>query len=284
MASDQGFPPQQQPRQPGSRQMMDPKPETRPRRPGTGRLADQVAIITGGDSGIGRSVAEHFAAEGAHVVIVYKQEDPDAVEAKAAVEEQGVRCELQRGDIGDKVFCESVVATTMKHFGRIDILVNNAAEQHVIEDVTDHDDEEMVRTFQTNILGTMRMTYAALGAMEDGARIINTVSVVPYKGHAQLLDYSATKGAQVAFTRSLSQRLAERRIRVNAVAPGPIWTPLIPASFPSDKVKDFGTNTPLGRAGQPNEVAPAFVYLASEDSSYVTGQVIHVNGGTVVAA
>lgn len=273
------FPQQSQPRQPGDQGLMDPQPETRPVYPGIGKLQDQVAIITGGDSGIGRSVAEHYANEGAHVVIVYREEDPDAVAAKEAVEAYGVRCRTIRGDVAERGFCDEVVASTVDVFGRLDVVVANAAEQHIIDDLHEDDDALMERTFASNIFGTMRIVYAALPHLSEGGRIILTTSVVAYKGSAGLVDYSATKGAQVALIRSLSQRLVGDGIRVNGVAPGPIWTPLIPASFSGDRVETFGSKTPMGRAGQPNEVAPAYVFLASRESSYMTGQVLHVDGG-----
>jgi NAD(P)-dependent dehydrogenase (short-subunit alcohol dehydrogenase family) len=241
-----------------------------------------VALITGGDSGIGRAVAIAYAKEGADVVINYLEEDQDAVDTQNLVQKVGRRCLTVAGDVGDEAFCETLIGKTLKDFGRLDILVNNAAEQHPQESLLDITAEQLERTFRTNIFAMFYLTKAALPHLPEGAAIINTASVTAYKGSPQLLDYSSTKGAIIAFTRSLSQSLAGQKIRVNAVAPGPIWTPLIPSTFPEDKVKEFGKETALGRAGQPEEVAPAYVFLASPEASYITGDTIHVNGGTVV--
>lgn len=262
---------------------MTPKPESeRPEQPGCGKLRDKVALITGGDSGIGRAVAIAYAKEGADIAIVYLNEHVDAEETKRLVEGEGRRCLVIAGDVGDEHFCRQAVQQTVREFGRLDILVNNAAEQHPQDSLEHITAEQLERTFRTNIFSYFYMGKAALPHLKEGSAIINTTSVTAYKGSAQLLDYASTKGAIVAFTRSLSQALAEKKIRVNAVAPGPIWTPLIPSTFPADKVASFGSDVPLKRAGQPEEVAPSYVFLASQDSSYTTGQVLHPNGGTVV--
>ena len=284
MPEKKGQPPQQQDRRPGLETEMTPRPKADDRRHrGTGKLAGKVAIITGGDSGIGRAVAISFAREGARVVISYLDEHEDAKETKRLVEnEDGGTCLLIAGDVGQEAHCRSIVARTLKEFGRIDVVVNNAAEQHPVESLDKLSAEQIERTFRTNIFSFFFLTKAALPHLKEGASVINTASVTAYKGNPTLLDYSSTKGAIVAFTRSLSQGLAERKIRVNAVAPGPIWTPLIPSTFPPEKVAKFGTDVPLGRVGQPEEVASCFLFLAGEDASYMTGQVLHPNGGTVV--
>ena len=283
MAPEQQQPPQHQDQQPGRETEMTPKPQfARRDYKGSDKLQDKVALITGGDSGIGRSTAVLFAREGADVAIVYLAEDNDAQETKKLVENEGRRCLTLRGDLGDEGFCRQVVDRTVEQFGKLDILVNNAAEQHPKSSLEEITAEQLERTFRTNIFAYFFLTKAALPHLKEGATIINTTSVTAYKGSPQLLDYSSTKGAIVAFTRSLSQSLAEKGIRVNGVAPGPIWTPLIPSTFPEDKVEQFGGNVPLGRAGQPEEVAPCYVFLASDDASYMTGQVLHPNGGSVV--
>lgn len=288
MAQDQSqkqqqFPPQHQERQPGIEAEMRPRPRAEdPGYRGSGKLRDRVALITGGDSGIGRAVAIAFAKEGAHIAVVYLNEHGDAEETKRQVEQEDRRCMLIAGDIGDEQFCREAVQRTIDEFGRLDILVNNAAEQHVQDSIENISAEQLERTFKTNIFSFFYMTKAALKHLNPGSAIINTTSVTAYRGNPQLLDYSATKGAIVAFTRSLSLQLAERGIRVNAVAPGPIWTPLIPASFSEEKVATFGADKPLGRAGQPEEVAPSYVFLASDDASYMSGQVLHPNGGEIV--
>ena len=251
---------------------------------GSGKLAGKVALITGGDSGIGRAVAIAFAKEGARIVIVYLNEHRDAKETQRKVKETGAEadCLLIAGDVGDEKFCQAAVRQCVKEFGGLDILVNNAAEQHpqdLIEKITE---KQLVKTFRTNIFSMFFLTKAAMKHLRAGSAIINTSSVTAYKGSAHLLDYASTKGAIIAFTRSLSQALAEKKIRVNAVAPGPIWTPLIPSTFPGEKVETFGSDVPMGRAGQPEEVAPSYVFLASDDSSYMTGQTLHPNGGTIV--
>jgi len=273
------LPPQHQDRQPGRESAMTPKPDYAPRFRGSGRLEGKVALITGGDSGIGRAVAVLFAREGADVAIVYLDEGEDAKEAARLVEREGRRCVAIAGDVGRPEFCAKAVQTTVSDLGRLDVLVNNAAEQHPQKDMADISPEQIDRTFRTNIYGYFFMTQAALQHLKKGASIVNTTSVTAYRGSPDLLDYSATKGAIVAFTRSLAQKLVKDGIRVNGVAPGPIWTPLIPSTFPEDKVKSFGANTPMQRPGQPNEVASCFLFLACEDASYITGSVLHPNGG-----
>ena len=276
------LPPQEQSHQPGVESKMQPKPDYEPRYPGSDRLKGKVALISGGDSGIGRAASVLFAREGAKIAIVYLEEDKDAKETEDLVKQEGSDCLLLKGDIGSAEFCDEAVERTVDRFGRLDILVNNAAEQHEQDEVEDIGEEQLVKTFRTNLFGYMFMTQAALPHLGKGAAIINTTSVTAYRGHDTLVDYSATKGAIVSLTRSLSKQLAEREIRVNGVAPGPIWTPLIPASFDADKVAKFGQHVPLGRPGQPNEVAPSLLFLACEDSSYMTGQVLHPNGGEMV--
>jgi NAD(P)-dependent dehydrogenase (short-subunit alcohol dehydrogenase family) len=278
-----GQPAQHQDRRPGIESEMTPRPEfERPQYKAAGKLEGRVALITGGDSGIGRSVAVHFAKEGADVSVLYLNEHSDAEQTKREVEQEGCQCLIIAGDIGDESFCQKAVEQTVEHLGSLDIIVNNAAEQHPQESIEKITEQQLERTFRTNIFAMFFLVKAAMPHLKPGASIINTTSVTAYAGSPQLLDYSSTKGAIVAFTRSLSQGLAEKNIRVNAVAPGPIWTPLIPSTFPEDKVEKFGTDTPLKRAGQPDEVAPCFVFLASVDSSYITGQVLHPNGGEVV--
>jgi NAD(P)-dependent dehydrogenase (short-subunit alcohol dehydrogenase family) len=269
---------------PGHESQMEEKPDWEPRYPGSGRLAGKVALITGADSGIGRAVAALFAREGADIAILYLCEHDDAAETRRIVEAEGRRALTLAGDIGEKEFCEKAVAETVAKLGRLDVLVNNAGEQHPDKDIRDITEEQLKRTFQTNIFGMFFMVQAARPHLKEGSAIVNCTSITMYKGSKELLDYSATKGAITAFTRSLSENLIEDGIRVNAVAPGPIWTPLNPFGGASpDKIKDFGKDTPMGRPGQPNEVAPSFLFLACEDSSYMSGQVLHPNGGTVVA-
>lgn len=276
-------PPQTQDQQPGLQTQMTPQPNTiPPNYQGSGKLAGRAALITGGDSGIGRAVAVAFAKEGADVAIVYLNEHEDAAETRRLVEEAGRRCVLIAGDIGSESFCQEAVRQTLSELGHLEVLVNNAAEQHPQESILDISAEQLERTFRTNIFAMFYMVKAALPHLKEDARIINTTSVTAYRGSAQLLDYSSTKGAIVSFTRSLSQALAEKKIRVNGVAPGPIWTPLIPATFNEEKVESFGQNVPLQRPGQPEEVAPAFVFLASDGGSYMTGQVLHPNGGEII--
>ena len=276
-------PRQHQQRRPGREHEMRPRPKSDDEKHrGSGKLRNKVAIITGGDSGIGRAVAIAFAKEGADVAIVYLEEHTDANETKRLVEENGRRCLLVSGDVGQEGFCRKAVGQTVKELDKIDILVNNAAEQHPQESIEKITEKQLERTFRTNIFSFFFMTKAAMKYLNKGGAIINTTSVTAYKGSAHLLDYSSTKGAITAFTRSLSQALADKRIRVNGVAPGPIWTPLIPSTFPPEQVETFGSDVPLGRPGQPEEVAPSYVFLASDDSSYMTGQILHPNGGTVV--
>jgi NAD(P)-dependent dehydrogenase (short-subunit alcohol dehydrogenase family) len=278
----EGMPAQAQDHQPGREWKMHPAPEYEPRFPGSGRLQGKVAIVTGGDSGIGRAVAVLFAREGARVGVVYLEEDKDAEETADLVSREGSDALLIRGDVGQKAFCEDAVRQVVDKFGRLDVLVNNAAEQHEQKSLTDISEEQLEKTFRTNIFGYFFMAQAALPHLKMGAAIVNTTSITAYRGSPPLLDYSSTKGAILSFTRSLSGSLAEKGIRVNAVAPGPIWTPLIPASFPPDKVAEFGTTQPLGRPGQPNEVATCYLFLACEDASYMSGQVLHPNGGEIV--
>jgi NAD(P)-dependent dehydrogenase (short-subunit alcohol dehydrogenase family) len=261
---------------------MHPKPDYEPKFPGSGRLKEKAGLVTGGDSGIGRAISVLFAREGADIAIVYLEEDEDATVTKALVEKEGRKCLLIKGDVGDAQFCEDAVKQTVKQFGHLEILVNNAAEQHEQTDVEDIDEQQLEKTFRTNFFGYFFMTQAALPHLKSGDAIVNTTSVTAYRGHETLVDYAATKGAIVSFTRSLSQQLANKGIRVNAVAPGPIWTPLIPASFDAKSVSEFGQHVPLGRPGQPSEVAPCHLFLACRDSSYMTGQVLHPNGGEMV--
>jgi NAD(P)-dependent dehydrogenase (short-subunit alcohol dehydrogenase family) len=251
---------------------------------GSGRLQDKTALINGGDSGIGRAVAAAFAREGADVAIVYLNEHDDANETRRMVEEKGRRALLISGDAGDPGFCRDAVERVVREFGKLDVLVNNAAEQHPQESIEDISDDQLERTFRTNIFSMFYLVKAAMPHLKEGGAIVNTASVTAYRGSPKLLDYSSTKGAIVAFTRSLALSLASKKIRVNAVAPGPIWTPLIPSTFPHEKVEHFGADMPLGRPGQPEEVAPCYVFLASGDSSYMLGQVLHPNGGEIVNA
>jgi len=270
---------------PGHESELEPKPDWTPRYPGSGRLKDKVAIVTGGDSGIGRAVAALFAREGADVAILYLNEHDDAAKSRDIVAGEGRRALAIPGDIGDKQFCERAVQQVVDAFGKIDILINNAGEQHHQEKIEDISEEQLKRTFQTNIFGMFFMTQAAMPHLKEGAAIVNCTSETMYKGAPILLDYSATKGAITAFTRSLAKNLVAQGIRVNGVAPGPIWTPLNPfGGQPKEKIPEFGKNTPMGRPGQPNEVAPAFLFLACEDSSYMTGQVLHPDGGDTTAS
>lgn len=276
-------PPQHQSEQPGKEYKMKPKPEfSGSEYLACGKLKNKIAIITGGDSGIGRAVAVLFAKEGADIVISYLNEEKDALLTKQYIEKEGRKCICIAGDIGNENICKKIVDEAIKEFKQIDILVNNAAEQHIKKNITDISKEQLENTFKTNIFSYFYMTKAVLAHLKKGGIIINTTSVTAYKGSAGLLDYSSSKGAIVSFTRSLSQALVKQGIRVNGVAPGPIWTPLIPASFSASDVAEFGSNVPMQRAGQPEEVAPCYVFLACSDSSYMTGQILHPNGGTIV--
>lgn len=276
-------PPQEQHQRPGIESEMTPLPEAEDRsyRP-SGKLHGKVALITGGDSGIGRAVAILFAKEGADIAVSYLSEHGDAEESRRQVEQEGRRCLLMPGDVGDEAYCRAAVEETASRLGRLDVLINNAAEQHPQESIEGITAEQLERTFRTNIFGMFFMVKAALPHLRKGSAIVNTTSVTAYHGNPTLLDYSSTKGAIVAFTRSLSISLIEKGIRVNAVAPGPIWTPLIPSTFPAEKVERFGADVPMKRPGQPREVAKCFLFLASDDASYLSGQVLHPNGGKIV--
>jgi hypothetical protein len=281
--SNQTFPPQQQDQQPGVEAAMTPRPAIEGKNyRAAGKLQDRVALVTGGDSGIGAATAIAFAKEGANVVIAYLHEQQDADNVRQLVEREGEQCLTVAGDIGDDTFCQTLMQQTLAKFGKLDILVNNAAEQHSASGIEDISNEQLERTFRTNIFAYFYLTRAAMPHLKEGACIINTTSVTAYRGSSHLLDYSSTKGAIVSFTRSLSLQLAQRGIRVNAVAPGPVWTPLIPSSSSAESIMQFGSDVPLGRAAQPEEIAPCYVFLACEDSRYMTGQVLHPNGGEVI--
>lgn len=268
---------------PGTENEMDPKPESEnPRYKASEKFKGKVALVTGGDSGIGKATAIALAKEGADIAILYLMEDGDANETKSRIEEIGQKCLLVKGDVGEKTFCKKAVKKVIDTLGKLDVLINNAGEQHVQENLEDISEEQLTKTFQTNIFSMFFMTQAALPHLKKGSAIVNTASVTAYQGREQLMDYSSTKGAIISFTRSLAQNVMKKGIRVNAVAPGPIWTPLIPSTFPKDKIPEFGTNTLMGRAGQPYEVATGFVFLASDDASYITGQTLHINGGMIV--
>lgn len=274
---------QHQAHQPGDERKMQPQPESFMKDyKAAGKLTGKIALVSGGDSGIGRAVCIGFAKEGAKVAFIYKDEDADAEITCEHIRKAGAPVLAIKGDIASAEFCRDTVRKTVAEFGGLNVLVNNAAEQHVQEDITDISEAQLRQTFNTNIFGTFFLTQAAMEHLSDGDSIINTTSIVAYRGKSVLLDYAATKGALVALTRSLAGSLTERNIRVNAVAPGPIWTPLIPASFSADEVENFGASSPMGRAGQPDEVAPSYIFLASNDASYMTGQVLHPNGGTVI--
>lgn len=279
----ENIPPQHQNRTPGVTDAMNPLPQDMMAHyKAAGKLEGKVALVTGGDSGIGRAVCIAYAKEGADVAFVYLDEDKDADKTIAHIAAEGVACKSFRGDISSKDFCNEIVKSVIKEFGCLNILVNNAAEQHPQEKLENITAEQLQSTFATNIFGPFYMTQAALPHMKEGDVIINTASIVAYRGHEKLIDYGASKGAIIGFTRSLAANLASRKMRVNAVAPGPIWTPLIPSTFDAEDVGKFGKDAPLGRPGQPDEVAPCFVFLASDDASYMTGQVLHPNGGTIV--
>lgn len=277
------FPPQHQDQQPGFEMLMNPLPIYEDQtEQGSHKLQGKVALITGGDSGIGRAVAIAFAKEGADVAIAYLNEHEDAQLTKQRIEQLGKRSLLLAGDIGEESFCQEIVQRVVDHFSRIDILVNNAGEQHPQQQIEMITSDQLLRTFKTNIFAMFYLTKAVLPYMPIGSSIINTASITAYEGHKTLIDYSSTKGAIVTFTRSLALSLADRGIRVNGVAPGPIWTPLIPASFSASEVAQFGSTTPMKRAGQPVDLASTYVYLASASSSYLSGQMLHINGGTIV--
>ncbi|QHA91526.1 SDR family oxidoreductase [Bacillus sp. N1-1] len=281
----EGQPAQHQNHQPGSEKEMNPLPLTEDHDyRGSGKLIGKVALITGGDSGIGEAAAIAYAKEGAHVAVVYLDEHEDAQNTKKQIEDEGTQCLLLPGDIGDERFATSVIKQVIDHFGQLDILINNAAEQHPKQSIEEITAEQLEKTFRTNVFSMFYLTKAALPHLKKGSAIINTSSVTAYEGNEQLIDYSSTKGAITTFTRSLAKSLVGKGIRVNSVAPGPIWTPLIPSTFSADKVKNFGTNTPMGRPGQPEELAAAYVLLGSDDSSYMTGQTIHINGGQFVTS
>ncbi len=280
--SNRGQPPQQQEGH-GEERKMRPKPEeVKQDYRAAGKLKGKVALVTGGDSGIGRAVCIAFAKEGADIAFIYLDAHEDAQQTRKAVEAEGRRCYVVAGDIGDEALCQQAVQQTVRELGRLDVLANVAGEQHPQQSIENISDEQLQKTYQTNIFAMFYLVKAALPHLQPGSAIVNTASVTAYQGSPELLDYSSTKGAIVAFTRSLSQSLAERGIRVNGVAPGPIWTPLIVSTFPEDKIASFGQDTPMKRAGQPSEVAPCFVFLASDDASYMTGQFLHPNGGRVV--
>lgn len=283
MATPEQVPPQHQERQPGLEKEMHPKPDSgADDYVGSGQLKDKVALISGGDSGIGRAVAVAFAREGADVAIAYLNEHEDARETVRLVEEAGRRCLAIAGDLGDSQHAQQVVQRTVSELGKLDILVNNAAEQHPKKEPEEIDEQQLEDTFRTNVFAMFHLTRAALPHLQSGSAIVNTTSVTAYRGSSHLLDYSSTKGAIVSFTRSLALQVVKRGIRVNGVAPGPIWTPLIPSTFTPEEVEKFGKQTPMGRPGQPFEVAAGYVFLASRAASYITGQVLHINGGEVI--
>lgn len=274
---------EKQDHQPGVEAEMDPRPEyIKPNYKAAGKLQGKVALITGGDSGIGRAVAVHYAREGANIAIVYLEETEDAKETKALIEAAGQRCLLVPGDVKERVFCRIAVEQTVAEFGKLNILVNNAGMQVPQKEFTDITEEQLEETFKTNIFAYFHFAAAAMDYLQAGDTVINTTSVTAYRSSPNLIDYSSTKGAITTFTRSLATNLVKKGIRVNAVAPGPVWTPLIVSTFDEEKIKDFGSETAMKRAGQPSELGPAYVFLASDDASFITGQVIHINGGEVV--
>ncbi|HEX8019086.1 SDR family oxidoreductase [Mucilaginibacter sp.] len=275
--------PKKQDKQPGIEAEMNPAPEyIKDTYRAAAKLQGKIALITGGDSGIGRAVSVHFAQEGANIAIVYLNEDEDAEITKDLVELTGQQCITIKGDVKDAAFCKKAVETTVKKFGKLNILVNNAGMQFPQKDVKAIDEEQLDTTFRTNIFAYFYFAEAALEHLQEGDCIINTTSVTAYRSSPSLIDYSSTKGAITTFTRSLATNLTDKKIRVNAVAPGPVWTPLIVSTFDEEKIKKFGSETAMKRAGQPSELGPAYVFLASDDASFITGQVIHVNGGEVV--
>ncbi len=284
MTNKTEMPAQSQDRMPGREYEMHPAPDYRPRHPGVGKLKDKVALVTGGDSGIGRAVSVLFAREGAKLAIAYLEEDRDAEETKRLVEEEGSEALLIRGDLGQKAHCEAAVAKTVERFGQLDVLIVNAAQQWLDDGLEDISEERLRRTVDSNIMHPMFITQAALPHLKEGDAVVYTTSVNAFKGNAGLVTYSTTRGATLALSRSMSAALADKGIRVNAVAPGPIWTPFIPGSMPPEMVEGFGSDTPLGRPGQPWEVATAYLFLASSDGSYFTGQTLHPNGGKIVGA
>ncbi len=284
MNTNTKIPAQSQDNMPGDEYKMDPAPDYTPRHPGVGKLKGKVALITGGDSGIGRAVSVLFAREGAKVAIAYLDEDQDAEETQQLVEAEGSEALLIKGDLGDKAHASDAVAKTVEKFGQLDILINNAAQQWLDQDLTELDEETLRRTFDSNVMALFFVTQAAMPHLKEGAAIVNTTSVNAFKGNASLVAYSTTRGASLAFSRSMAEQLVSKGIRVNSVAPGPIWTPFIPGSMPADMVEDFGKQSPMGRAGQPWEVATAFLFLASSDGSYFNGQTLHPNGGMIVGA
>lgn len=274
--------PQSQPK-PGTESKMKPKPISDTKKKGSGKLHNKIAVITGGDSGIGKAVAILFAKEGADVAIIYLSEHEDAKQTQHIIEEQYERnCLTLTGDLSKEGFCRSAIEKIMDEYGRIDILVNNAAVHYESKSLEKITTEHLLKTFETNVYSMFWLTKYALPYMRKGASIINTASVTAYRGSSHLIDYAATKGAIVSFTRSLAANLVEKGIRVNGVAPGPIWTPLVASSFEPDKVAEFGNDVPMKRAGEPVEVAPSYLFLASSDSSYITGQFLHPNGGEII--
>ena len=284
MADDNSFPPQHQDKQPGVEGEMTPRPRDEANGyKGSGRFAGWSVLITGGDSGIGKSTAIHFAKEGADIAIAYLDEHQDAERTKSLIEAEGRRCLLIAGDLGAEGHSREAVERTVAEFGRLDVVILNASEQHVQMNLADISEAQLTKTFRSNIFSAFFVAKAALKHLKEGASIIVTTSITAFRGSEKLIDYSSTKGAQLGFIRALSQSLIERKIRVNGVAPGPVWTPLIPASFSEEQVAEFGKNSPMGRAGQPDEIAPSFLFLAAPENTAMTGQVLHPNMGEIVA-